>query len=176
MFKTLVKNIEKYNYSPIRLEKLRKKREESPEEFLINFFKKWNLNRDTIYVESRKIQTPKGKRRSFGDIYMILKYYYPDITVYDVAKLLYVTLHKGELSDGFRTSHCSMIKKRVWYYDTNQGASIYGRNDKDEFGKTWKNYLDSLSRYKSQFESPEEDEVDDEEIVEAEEWFDDDDD
>lgn len=174
MFKTLVKNIERYNISPIRVEKLRKRRDETPQEFLTKFFKKWNVNRDTIYVETRKIQTPKGKRRSFSDIYMILKYYYPDITAYDVAKLLYVDLHKGELSDGFRSSHCSMIKKRVWYYDTNQGASVYGKNDKDEFGKTWKNYIDALSRYKSQFESPEEeDEINHEEIIEVEEWFDD---
>lgn len=170
MFKTLTKTIEKQYNSPIRLEKFKRIRKETPEEFLIQFFKKWNTNRDTIYVETKNIQTPKNKRRSLGDIYMIMKYYYPDITIYDVIQLLYVTLHKGELSDGFRSSHCRMIKKRVWYYDTNQGASIYGKSEKDEHGKIWRNYINALSRYKSQFESPEEDEPD-----EIDDYYEDDD-
>lgn len=142
----------------IRLEKTAKRRSETPKEFLIKFFTEWNIDgqdkndnteaKNTIFVENQYIQTIAGKRRSLGDLYMILKYYYPTITLKEVLRLLYIDLHEYfHINDngGFRTSKCSQINKRVWYYDPEDCNEICNKTAKDEYGHNWAYYISNLN-------------------------------
>lgn len=144
---TEVKNTIEQQFHPssgIRLEAtlLKTVRKLTLKQFLTKFFTEWNSERNTIFVESREIQTAMNKRRSLGDIYMICKYYYPEITLKELIQLLYVDL-ASELS-GFRTSICSQINKRVWYYDPSKSTGIYDETDEDEFGNDVEFYTDNL--------------------------------
>ncbi len=133
---------------PIKLERLLKRRTETLKEFLIKFFKgnpnneilPWNDTRNTIYVDDSTVQTPMEKRRSLGDIYMICKYYYPNCTLQEVVKLLYVTLI-DELDEGMRTSYCNTIRKRVWYYSFDTDGGVYNEDTVDEYGNKFNFYI-----------------------------------
>lgn len=100
----------------IRLEKTLRKRRETLHEFLKLFFEEWNSTKRTVFVDDNTQQTSTGRRRSLGDIYMICRYYYPNVTLTEVLQELYTKLPR-ELTNGFRTSKCSQIRKRVWYYE-----------------------------------------------------------
>ena len=138
------------NNRPIRLERILRNRRETPKQFLIKFFKgdenieAWNQNRNTIFADDQGgIQTASGKRRSMGDIYMIMRYYYPDITLKQVAQLLYIDLI-NELADGLSTSNCNQINKRVWYYDEDEGGSFMEASQRDEYGNNKQFYINAL--------------------------------
>lgn len=131
-FEDIEKKIVKEN-EPIRLERTLKKRTESLEEFIVKFFQKFNEDRNTIYVMSKKVQTDTGRRRSMGDIYMICKYYYPTCTLKEVAAILYRLIGTER---GFRSSICSQIHKRVFYFSDSDANQLYGKTTPDEYGKT----------------------------------------
>ncbi len=128
---------------PVRLEKTYKKRTETIEEFLVKFFKKWNNENNTIFVDTLEVQTATGKRRSLGDIYMILKYYYPDTTLNEVLNLLYNTL-PATFDSGFRASYCHTIKKKVWYYDSEDNNGVFDKTTNDEYGKPYRFYAENI--------------------------------
>ena len=133
----------KNDFAPreLRIQGLLKKRKETLEQFLIKFFNKWNKEKNTLYVDTEEIQTPPNKRRSFGDIYAIIKYYYPKTNVREIKTLLYENLL--EHVPNFRTSPCNQIKKRVWYQGTpEQQTGIIKRDHFDEFGMTVQQWLD----------------------------------
>jgi len=117
----------------IRLEKTRHRRQESPLEFLKRFFTDYNLNRDTIFLESKEIQTPKNKRRSIDDIWRILHYYYPDLQFTEFCKLLHVDLVS---LINLRSSWCNQMRKRAYYFDGRRG-NIFDSRLKDQHGMTW---------------------------------------
>jgi len=125
----------------LRMEGLLKKRQETLEQFLINFFNVHNNNKNTLFAETKEIQTIPGKRRSIGDIYAICKYYYPTCTVRDVVNIVYNVLPTEV--PRFRSSLCNQIKKRVFYQGTeDQQSAMYNTSNPDEFGFTiedWKN-------------------------------------
>lgn len=126
---------------PIRLKgQLKNRNGEKLSEFLLNFFKVYNINCDTIYKESMNIQCEKGKRRSIGDIYMICKYYYPNCNLREVLYEIYITLPKT--LNNFRTSKCSQINKKVWYCGAS--SNIINRELQDEYGKNYDWYLKIL--------------------------------
>lgn len=130
------------NPRTIRVRGILKKRKETLEEFLAKFFSNWNLHRDTLYVDDESVQTPAGKRRSLGDIFMICSYYYPGCTLQTVLKLLYVTLPENDKLDlGFRSSLCRRIEKRVWYFDEAKGEGLYNEDEADEWGNNVEYYL-----------------------------------
>lgn len=121
---------------PVRLPGLLKKRKESLDEFLTKFFTDWNKEKDTIYADSKgkktpEVQTPANKRRSVGDIYQIVKYYYPKATLEEVVTFLY---KEGKHQvPRLRSSFCHTINKRVFYQgDENQSAEIHDHSVKDE--------------------------------------------
>lgn len=132
---------ETYAKDPLRIRGLLKKRNETLEEFLIKFFNNYNNNKETLFVETKEVQTPPGKRRSIGDIYAICKYYYPTCTIRDVVNIVYNVLPTEV--PRFRSSLCSQIKKRVFYQGTeDQQSAMYNTSNPDEFGFTiedWKN-------------------------------------
>lgn len=118
----------------IRLEKtLKKSLPTNLKDFLLAFFRTYNAEKTTIYVDDKSVQTTVGRRRSLGDIFKICRYYFPTCTLKEVLTLLYVTLPKT-LTDGFRSSYCGTINKRVWYYAPGNTNTIANTDHKDEFG------------------------------------------
>lgn len=130
--------------SPVRIQGILKKRTESPIEFLNKFFTEWNDEKNTIFVDTKEVQTESGKRRSLGDIYMIMKYYYPALSLLDVIDLMYVKLINNYTC--FRTSYCNTIKRRVWYHQEGGGGPnhVYNKESKDEFGFNWQQIMNLL--------------------------------
>lgn len=122
-----------------------KRKDETLQDFLTKFFTKWNLDRVTNYKDTGEEQTPAGRRRSLGDIYMICKYYFPDTTLRAVLHQLYNVLPRS-ITRGFRSSYCTTIKKRVWYYDAERGNEVYNQTQPDEFGNKVAFYLEGLSQ------------------------------
>jgi len=129
-----------YAVEPLKIQGLFKNRKEPLEDFLVKFFNKWNEERSTLYSTKNEVQTPPGKRRSIGDIYSICKYYYPNCTIREVSDIVYNKL-TGKVPN-FRSSLCSMIKKRVFYKGLPaQVSCFYDTEKKDEFELTvndWK--------------------------------------
>lgn len=144
-FATVEQAILSRNTRPIRLERLLKRRTETLQRFLERFFQDWNEDRNTIYVDDSSVQTEMGRRRSLGDIYMICKYYYPTCTLNEVLNLLYNVLPTS-MPDGFRTSYCNTILKRVWYFDENQSTNQLDKTRNDEFGNNYQFYLTNINR------------------------------
>ncbi len=144
-FATVEQAILSRNTRPIRLERLLKRRTETLQRFLERFFQDWNEDRNTIYVDDSSVQTEMGRRRSLGDIYMICKYYYPTCTLNEVLNLLYNVLPTS-MPDGFRTSYCNTILKRVWYFDEDQSTNQLNKTRNDEFGNNYQFYLTNITR------------------------------
>lgn len=113
--------------------------------FLIKFFKELNSKKHTVYAsEKDTVHTVMGKRRSLGDVFMLCKYYFPEVTLNEVIKLLYVTLPAELRGQGFRTSYCTTIRKRVWYYSSGGQDLLANTEQNDEYGYTWQYYIDNL--------------------------------
>lgn len=138
--KKLQKTIENNYPRAIRLEKTKKERKESLRDFLVKFFTEWNDNKNTVYVDTREVQTDTGRRRSLGDIYMICKYYYPKITLEEVLRELLIELD-NYFESGFRTSYCFNICKRVWYYTPELKSFVYNKLKHDEYGNPYRYYM-----------------------------------
>ena len=126
----------------IRIRGVLKRRREAPKAFLAKFFMNFNVENDTIYVENEVVQTERNKRRSLGDIYGVMKYYYPDITLEQVTRDLYDLFDEVPR---FRSSLCCTINKRVFYVgDQHQPTGIYDREEQDEHEMTvtqWKRQI-----------------------------------
>jgi hypothetical protein len=131
------------NPSSIRLPGLlRNRKSQTLPDFLRTFFLTWNNEKDTIFVEDRDIQTAAGKRRSVGDIFMICRYYYPTCTLSEVYDKL-LNLLPITMPSGFRTSYCSTINKRVWYFDSTKESAQRDLHKADEYG----NKIEKLKTY-----------------------------
>lgn len=121
-----------------------KRKDETLEQFLTKFFTKWNLDRPTNYKDTGEQQTEPGKRRSLGDIYSICKYYYPNVTLRQVLNVL-INVLPTSIKTGFRSSWCTTILKRVWYYSEGDKNEVYNQTQVDEFGNTYKFYVAGLN-------------------------------
>ena len=129
---------------PLRLRATKKDRkDQTVENFLIRFFEDYNKERETIFVADEKVQTDTnggcGRRRSLGDIFVITRYYYPNVTLKEVLKHLYISLpqHFGKAA-GFRSCACAQINKRVWYLDAAKGQTeALDLKKQDEFGNLY---------------------------------------
>ena len=95
--------------------------------FLICFFMDWN-HRNTINSDG-VVRTRGGKRRSIGDIYNIVTHYLDTDLKSVVRELIWLCKN----IKGFRTSYCSTIQKRVYYYTTHQNNGIFDRRHPDEY-------------------------------------------
>jgi hypothetical protein len=135
------------NPRAIRVQGLLKKtrghnsRTETLKEFIVKFFTKWNNDLNTIYVDDSSVQTDPGRRRSLGDLFMIVRYYYPNVTL----KELFAVLHDlCTNTRGFRTSRCSTIHKRVWYFSEGEMNAILIGGSNDEYNFNYSNYTTNL--------------------------------
>lgn len=146
-FKELQDKIEKLYSREIRLEKTLKRTpfKMGLEKFLIKFFQEWNKDKNTIYADDLSIQTSVGRRRSLGDIYMICKYYFPELTLEEVVRMLYITL-PSKMNPGFRNCFCGQVKKRVWYFSQGSENNTANATNNDEYSKQYQWYLDELNK------------------------------
>lgn len=112
-----------FNNRTLKFNVFVRKRSETFEEFKKEFFAR-NQEFETIWSDTKTQQTSSGRRRSLGDIFMICKYYYPNITLLEVVKWLYSKPY-------FKGQFCSDIEKRVWkmHYDV-----MHHEDMKDEYG------------------------------------------
>lgn len=142
--KQYIENIEKEileNVPPIRLQGYYISRlPKTLHEFLYQFFHKLNEEHDTIYVSNKELQTEANMRRSLGDIFMICKYYFKKCTLIDVLKVLYSDL----FDEGWRTSYCFDVEKRMWYYDGDDDSGVFNIDKKDEYGYTYDWYKNKI--------------------------------
>jgi len=133
-FNTIQNTIIAANPRAVRLPGLLRNRgTQSLQAFLQEFFTNWNAEKDTIFADNREVQTQAGKRRSVGDIFMICKYYYPSCTLKQVYKALLIDM-PAIMPAGFRTSKCTTINKRVWYFDSAQESGQINLETNDEYG------------------------------------------
>lgn len=144
----LVARWDRENPERIRLSQTMKRRRETLHEFLIEFFENWNQPtgdpaKQTVYVNSGAVQTINNKRRSLGDLYMICKYYYPTMTLTELLRELYTTLPQ-HFRTGFRTSICSQIHKRVWYYSSGSDNQVANSMNPDEYNHNVSWYTDNI--------------------------------
>ncbi len=145
VFDEIEEQIRQNNPREIRLQPLQKNRKDQTlQEFLTKFFLVWNNEKNTIYADTKDIQTDTRRRRSLGDIFLICKYYYPTTTLREVLNLLYDVL-PSIMPAGFRSSYCSTIDKRVWYFDEDRRGALINEDHRDEFGKIVNFYLDNLN-------------------------------
>lgn len=85
--------------------------------------------RNTINAKSHKYQCSASRRRSAGDIFRIMRYYYPKSTFKSVRSLLYDMISKKELS----SLYCCTINKRVFYRNRDlYGSPHYNEGAYDE--------------------------------------------
>lgn len=112
-----------FNNRTLKFDIFVRKRSETFEEFKKEFFAR-NNEFTTIWSDTKVGQTPKGRRRSLGDVFMICKYYYPSITLLEVVKWLYSKPY-------FKDQYCGGVKKRVWRMDYDK---MEHENMKDEYG------------------------------------------
>lgn len=94
------------------------------QDFIYNLLREYSFYFITI-DKNNKFICEKGRRRSLGDIYLITKHYYPDITLETVLKeLLYLV--KGNI---ISVQKCSNIGRHVYTY----GRGYNGKSKISEF-------------------------------------------
>lgn len=109
-------------------------------EFIYNFIHTYNLKFDTKYVDNKEaFQCSYGRRRSLGDIYLITKNYYPEITIEEVLTHLIDFAEKGWIAG----MHCGQIHKYVFF---NNG--LYKREDRLEYLPDSLKFRDLINIYK----------------------------
>jgi hypothetical protein len=81
------------------------------EDFILQFFIQYNNECNTIHASHSKIICDTNRRRSLHDIYLITKYYYPEVTFIDIIKTILSLLKIGVIC----SSYCSTVNKYVFY-------------------------------------------------------------
>ena len=82
--------------------------------FIKTFFHNWNIRYDCYTYNSNNVQVERGcKSRTIGDIYRILLYYYPDITLFDTLATLYRLVE----TDAIGTWVCYDLNDRIYKTD-----------------------------------------------------------
>jgi len=127
--------IKDFNGKTLKFAVFVRKKSETFEEFKKQFFQR-NDEFDTVYSENNTIQTTRGRRRSLGDIFMICRYYYPNIHLSTVIAWLYSP-------DYFKGLFCGGVHKRVWRMEYNK---MNHENLKDEYGNLTSYYKTILSK------------------------------
>lgn len=80
------------------------------ENFILQFFIQYNNECNTVIENNRHICDTK-RRRTLHDIYLITKYYYPEIIFTDVIKTILFLLKSSTING----SYCTTVRKYVFY-------------------------------------------------------------
>lgn len=89
----------------------------------------------TVYAHNNNYQCGEQRNRSQSDLYMIMKYYYPNITFKEFRKVLFRLCTNSKASSFI----CNTINKRVFFkgtptLDKDEDCFIYNCDLNDEFG------------------------------------------
>lgn len=98
--------------------------------------------KNTVYADDSTLEcTYDHVGRSQGDLFRIMRYYYPSITFKEFRALLFEMVSTGNV----QTSYCTTINKRVFvrlgkrlYIKPRMYSYIYSDAEKDELGLTLK--------------------------------------
>jgi hypothetical protein len=95
-----------------------------------------NNKRLTYYADTNNtIQCYPNKNRSQGDLFLLAKYYIPDITLKEFRQCIWDLLNEKKLA----TLYCNNIEKRIFYSDLDkyhggEEFRIRDSNNCDEYG------------------------------------------
>lgn len=92
------------------------------EDFIIEFFKQYNNECNTVSPSHSRHICDTNRRRSLHDIYLITKHYYPEVTFIDIIKTI-VSLLKINVICG---SYCSTVNKYVFYTPSVSNHNSFG--------------------------------------------------
>lgn len=81
------------------------------EDFIIEFFKQYNNECNTVSPSYNRHICDTNRRRSLHDIYLITKYYYTEVTFIDIIKTILSLLKIGVIC----SCYCSTVNKYVFY-------------------------------------------------------------
>lgn len=95
----------------------------------------FNNSFNTLYLNN-KIQTERKKRRSIGDLYRIVRYYYPNVKIVTVYRALLKQISEGKAI----SSICIATSMRVYRSTTNGEKSYLNGERVDEFGVDLKQF------------------------------------
>jgi len=79
------------------------------------------IARTTLYSSSNDLQCYFNRKRSAGDIYCIMKYYYPEITFKQLREMLLELINEREVG----SMYCGRINKRVYFSKSQSGSGLY---------------------------------------------------
>lgn len=89
-----------------------------------------------------------GKNRSMGDMFRVVKYYYPEFTLKDLIRLMYKDMETEFDNDDlistnawFSTLYCNDINKRVYYKKQFNVSYINSADDFDEYDLDINDYV-----------------------------------
>ena len=74
------------------------------------------------------IQCHRGARRSQGDLYLIARYYYPELTFKEFREILFDIVS----NDYYNTSYCGTINKRVFWRNSFKGIWYMNMIDSED--------------------------------------------
>ncbi len=111
----------------------------NPQDILYDIIDK-QFDHSTLDAVTKCVQCNYGHKRSAGDIYCIMKYYYPDITFEQLRELLLNLINESKIG----SMHCNSIGKRVYFSERMCKQGVYSdfkglgyiqaHNRPDEFG------------------------------------------
>jgi len=134
-FHTLEQRILKdFDNKTLKFDVFKRKKTETFEEFIKLFFER-NAEFATVWSNTGYEQTSKGRRRSLGDIFMICKYYYPNISLETIIRWLY-----GKDTPGGR--YCGTVDKRV--FRGNYQGVLNDLDIEDEYGNLITFYTEKI--------------------------------
>lgn len=119
--------------SPLKLRDLSKEDipEKNVEDFLRKFFTDYNQKLDTVYAANGRTQTRAGLRRSIEDIFKIVHYYFPKVSLTKFYPKLLDLVEGGVIVSAI----CEVIHKRVYRAKTKYDKSNFFNGDLiDEYG------------------------------------------
>lgn len=103
-------------------------------EFVFNVITNYTVNLPSYSAKTGIAQCARNRHRSFGDIFNIVRFYYPEATCKKVKESLLELQQEGTVY----IQLCNMIKKFIYYLPNQQGHSRNLRpsqmQTRDEYG------------------------------------------
>ena len=88
----------------------------------------------SINTENKRIETHSNRWRSSIDIWRHVKYYKPEVTIFDVMNSLY------NMRNRLRGQYCHLIYRRT--FKTSRGGYIYDQERGDEYNLSFDQWKD----------------------------------
>ena len=106
-------NLSRINPQDLNIEGFKHLFKEYDKKFILRFLRNMNNEYYTVDSKTNKVTCRLGARRSIRDIYLIVKYYFPEITFEQVLEDI-VRLYNEQFING---SFCNDVRLYVFYTD-----------------------------------------------------------